>query len=307
MLFACGYSFCSDINALTPAPVSSNNFTEVKLKNGIFDHWNVANEAASSYSPQIPTEWEINTVLNANFNGDLNAGNIDIGEIIDGFKIKRRKTTEFNWITLGYVDVSGMGTTDFVFQDNFAANLTEYEYALVPIVNGVEGNYLTETIGSKFDGVFICDADTIYRFYSGVEFGTSEQVQKIGVFEPFGRKYPVVVSNGLINYQKGSFSGNILPNNFLDGGDNSKLTNESRVAMVQEHNQLMKFLTNKKAKILKDWNSNCWLIVIAGSPTTSYSANSNMAYMSVSANYVEVGDSNNGSDLYNNGLVSEVQ
>ena len=63
-----------------------------------------------------------------------------------------------------------------------AQSEVEYEYAFVPIVGGIEGNYVSNTLKTKFDGVFICDADTIYRFYSGVSYGTQTKVQKIGVF-----------------------------------------------------------------------------------------------------------------------------
>lgn len=307
MISVFNFDFYSDGYALNPSIIAPATITDTTLTNGIFDHWNVSNNDNIPYSPDPPTAWEMFTIMDANFNGNINAGSLDVSGLLDGFRIKRRKVGEFDWITLGYVDLTESSTTDFTFQDNFAANLTEYEYAIVPMVGGAEGNYITNTIGSKFDGVFICDADTIYRFYSGVNYGSTQQVQKIGVFEPYGRKYPVVVSNGLINYQKGSFSGNILPNNFLEGGDNSKLTDSSRVAMLKEHEMLMGFLTNKKAKILKDWNGREILLLITGSPTTNYLANSNMGYMNVSAEFVEVGDANKGSDLYNNGLVSEAQ
>ena len=96
MFVLCGYDFCSDKNALTEPPVQATRYDEVTLSNGIFDHWNVSEDVSKPYSSEIPTIWDLLTVMNANFNGNINAGNIDYSlSEINGFKIKRRKTTEF--------------------------------------------------------------------------------------------------------------------------------------------------------------------------------------------------------------------
>lgn len=300
MFITCGYNFCSDKSALHPAPVNNDAFDKTRMQNGIFDHWNATADVNSPYSPNIPTVWDYLTIMNANFNGNINAGNLDILGQLEGFKLKRRKTTEANWITLAYFPVGG-SVNKFLYNDNFAVNGFEYEYAFVPIVNGNEGKYITETIDAQFDGVFICDADTVYRFYANVDYGTGERVQKVGVFEPYGRKYPVVVSNGLLNYYKGTIGGTVLPNNYLKDG------NLDRWAMVQEREQLLDFLTNKKAKILKDYNGNSWLMVISGSPSITYESKFWNGIANVSADYVEIGDVNNQKDLYEAGLVSEVE
>ena len=75
---------------------------------------------------------------------------------------------------------------------------------------------MTNTISTNFKGVFICDQETIYRFYAGVSYGGSEQVQKIGVMEPFGSKYPVFVSGAMTNYQKGRVEGTVLQNTYTE-------------------------------------------------------------------------------------------
>lgn len=256
MFITLGYNFLSDKNAIDPSPILSDkdNYTVTKLQNGIFDHWNVTRDVQSPYTSEISEKWTPMTVMDANFNGDLIAGNLDYAlSQINGFKVKRRKTTDFNWITLAYIPID-ISQDQITYQDNLATSGVEYEYALVPIVGGVEGNYITDTIGAEFDGVFICDAETVYKFYAGVEYGAGERVQKVGVFEPFGRRYPVVVSNALTNYEKGSFSGTVLPVGYLHDA------NLNRFAMVQERKELLDFLTNKRAKILKDltFRSRLW-------------------------------------------------
>lgn len=302
MFIMCGYNFCRDKNALTPAPITINNFTDTKLTNGIFNHWNVTRDVTSPQSTTIPTTWEFLTIMNANFNGNIEAGNFDaVLESIEGFKIKRRKIDEFNWVTLKYLPMSEIEGLSFVFEDNLAQSGIEYEYAFVPIVGGIEGNYISNTIKTRFNGVFICDLDTIYKFYIGVEYGSQEQVHKVGVFEPYGKKYPVIVSNALTNYATGSVKGTVIQNDYATN------KNLNALAMAKERKDLLDFLTNKKAKILKDWNGNIWLMIITGNPTTNFMANSSMALAEVNASWTEIGEANTQADLYNVGMIEEVE
>ena len=301
MFMICGYDFCKDENTLNPTPLSSSNYNFTMLKNGIFSHWYVTNNAEYPYSSDEPTVWDYLTIMNANLNGNLQAGNISLlGDDIEGIKIKRRKTDSYNWITLKYIPVDELfESTTFSFNDYLNQNDTTYEYAFVPIINGVEENYITNTIASKFEGVFICDSETIYKFYNGVQYGSLERVQKIGVLEPFGSKYPVVVSNGMINYSKSSLKGTILNNDFED----SHIIRRKEI--VEKRETLLNFFTNKKAKILKDWNGNFWLMIIVDSPSVEFVNNYGMGISNISANWVEIGDPYNQQDLYNTGLLIE--
>lgn len=303
MFIVCGYNFFRDENALNPSPLRNAIFNYTRLQNGIFSHWYVTKDVDSPYSSEPPTLWEYLTLMNANFDGTLQAGNVGyVLDNIDGIKIKRRKVDEYDWITLDYVSAQELGTTlSFAINDNLNQNNVEYEYAFVPIFQGIEGNYITNTIQSKFNGVFICDQESIYKFYTNVSYGMNERVQQIGVFEPFGRKYPVIVSNSLLNYQTGSFKGNILNNDFLE----TRKINADEI--VKKQKQIVDFLTNKKAKILKDWNGNFWLIFITDNVKTNYENNSGMSIVNVDAEWTEVGDSNSGHDLYLNGILKEEQ
>lgn len=303
MFIVCGYNFFRDENALNPSPLRNAIFKPTRLENGIFSHWYVTRDVNSPYSSEEPTLWEYLTVMDANFDGTIQAGNVGyVLDNIDGIKIKRRKVNEYDWITLDYVSAEELGTTlSFTLNDNLNQNGVEYEYAFVPVSQGIEGNYITNTIKSKFNGVFICDAESIYKFYTNVSYGTNERVQQIGVFEPFGRKYPVVVSNSLLNYETGSFKGDILNNDFLD----TRRIDAKEI--VEKRKQIVDFLTNKKAKILKDWNGNFWLIFITDSIQTDYANNSSMSIVNVESRWTEVGDANSGSDLYLNGILKEEQ
>ena len=67
MIGLVGYNFYSDGNALDPTPTNINNLTSTKAQNGVFDHFNVSRDTSFDYSSIIPTDWDTNTLMNADF------------------------------------------------------------------------------------------------------------------------------------------------------------------------------------------------------------------------------------------------
>ena len=298
MLGIVNYNFLADGNALDPISINVSNITYLQIKNGIYNHVNLTQDVSSSMSIDIPTTWTSSTLLDCNFDENISGGSLDnITEDVTSIKIKRRKVGEYNWITIKEVPINSVEDFTFAFNDTLVASGFNYEYAYVPVVGNTEGAYGVSQISTNFRGVFVCDTTTAYRFYTGVEYGNTTTVQKIGTFEPFGRKYPIVVSNGNTQYDTGYFKGNVLPNTFYQ--DNII----DRQDIVTERNAIINFLTNKKPKILKDHNGNCWLICIIDKPSTAYDNNYGMGMVSVQANWVEIGDSNNSSDLFAANLI----
>ena len=298
MIGLIGYNFCSDGNALDPTPTDVNNITSTKIQNGIFDHFNVSRDTSFDYSSIIPTDWDINTLMNADFAGNTSAGNVaQMASGITSIRVKRRIKGTFDWITIREIPVSKPEDLSFVITDNLNAYNVEYEYAYVPVMEDVEGSYIIESIVSKFEGVFICDIDTVFKFYAGVEYDTNDAIQQVGVFQPYNRKYPIVVSNSVMQYQTGGVGGWILPEDYEDTHvfDRSKIVKEKEV--------LLNFLMNKKPKILKDMNGNNWLVYFTGNPSVTYDNNYGQGMLKVSAKWTEVGDPNDKTDLYENGLI----
>ena len=293
-----GYNFYSDGNALDPTPTNINNITHTMVQNGIFDHFNVSRDTSFDYSSIIPTDWDINTLMNADFAGNVSAGNV--GQLATGItsvRVKRRIKGTFDWITIREIPVAKPEDLSFVITDNLNAYNVEYEYAYVPMTEDVEGSYIIESILSKFEGVFICDIDTVFKFYAGVEYDTNDAIQQVGVFQPYNRKYPIVVSNSIMQYQTGGIGGWVLPEDYEDTHvfDRSKIVKEKEV--------LLNFLMNKKPKIIQDMNGNNWLVYFTGNPSVTYDNNYGQGMLKVSANWTEVGDPNDKTDLYENGLI----
>lgn len=300
MLQFVGYNFFSDINALDSAPSGVDNIITTQLTNAIFDHFNITRNTNTNYSTTIPTEWDYDTILDASFEGNLNAGNVDfLIDQISAIKIKRRVQGTFNWLTLKTIPVNDVEDLTFVFNDFLNAYGVTYEYALVPVLNDIEGNYIISSVFSQFNGVFIGDAEQTFKFLYDVEYGTNARNQQVGTFQPLGKQYPIIVANGLLSYESGSVSATILNDDYEDAGIIDP------VAIVQKKTIIKDYLTNKKAKLLKDFNGNVWLCMITDNVQVTYRTGSAMGIPQIQFNWVQIGDANSQSDLYNNGVIDE--
>lgn len=295
-----GYNFFSDGDALNTAPSNVDSITNVKLTNAIFDHFNVTRNTNTAVSTTIPTQWDYDTIMDADFAGNIEAGNVDfLADQISAIKIKRRVQGTFNWLTLKTIPVNTVEDLTFVFNDLLNQNNVMYEYALVPIIEDVEGEYIINTVLSQFNGVFIGDAETIYKFLYEVEYGNNQRNQQIGVFQVLGKQYPVFVANGELSYESGSVTATILNEDFQQNGIN-------RTAITQLKDSIKDFLTNRKAKILKDFNSNEWLCIVNSNIGVTYKSGYGMGIPVINFEWTEVGDAQSQQDLYNNGILDEV-
>ncbi len=298
MLQFLNYNFYSDGDSLNSAPSLVNNITQTKLSNAIFDHFNITKNTQTPFTTAKPDQWDYDTIINADFNGNVDGGNVDfVLNQINSIKIKRREKGNFDWITLKEIPINTVEDLTFVFNDRLNANHIEYEYAFVPVLNLVEGNYIINSVLSKFNGVFIGDAETTYKMLCNVGYGAKTSNQRIGVFEPLGKQFPVYVANGTMNYESGSVTATLLDDEY------EKTRSINREQIVKKANNFNSFLTNRRAKILKDWNGNIWLCVIVGSPQTSYRNGSGMGVPQINFDWTEIGESNNQKDLYNSGVI----
>lgn len=294
-----GYSFFSGPNALDSAPSMVGNITETELSNAIFDHFNVTRDTSIAPTMDKPLEWTYDTVLNVDFDGTTNAGNLDyILQQISGIKIKRRIKGAFDWLTLKYIDISSLEDLSFTFNDFLNGYNIEYEYAFVPVINGVEGEYIINNILSKFNGVFIGDAEQVFKFLYGTNYTANSRNQQVGTFMPLGKEYPIIVANGVLSYESGTFTGTMLNDDFDQNGQ------IDRTAIVSKKDVLKDYLTNKKPKILKDWNGNIWLVMIVDNVSVNYLQGSGMGIPQVQFNWIEVGKADNPQDLYDTGIVN---
>lgn len=299
MLSFCGYNFVKDMDALNSFLSLESIVTNSQLENGIYDYLDISKDVKTSYNIEEPS-WSYDTILDCDFNGNIAGGNVSYTlEQLSSIQIKRRlydPSNLANWTVLGDIEVVNEGSIGFTMTDNLMPNGYTIEYAIVPIINGAEGLYITGNVESKFNGVYICDLDTMFKLYANVEYGDIINNQSIGVVETIGSQYPTIIRNNKIDYKKGSVKGKLLGANF----ETTRKINRNDV--VTQINNYEKFLKNGKAKIIKDWNGNVWLITVVGAPTTTYDSNYGMGIASTNFEWVEQGKYSNQEDLYINGL-----
>ena len=238
-------------------------------------------------------------------------GNVELSYHIPitNLLVKRQDVDDVSggWLTLYSQPISQASDMDFTFIDFLNQYGKTYKYALVPLLTQtqsgveveVEGGYtVSDEVQSVFDGVFIADSTGSQKCKANVGYGNVDMNQVVGSITPIGAKYPIIVTNSHNQYHNGSISGTIVPDDYYFNG------NLSRIDMVKKRNELEQFLTNKRVKVIKDWNGNIWLVMIVGNVSCTFNNNYGMGIVDFSTNWTEVGDPTNQQDLQATGLIN---
>lgn len=273
-----------------------------EIKNGVYNNLDITKNINDEYSTLIFPKWDYNTIINCDFNGNINAGNIDIAmSQLSYIKIKRRKKGSSNWITLYKIPIETEEDLNIILKDSFVKSGIEYDYAFVPILSdGTEGNYVTNTIKAILHGTFISNQDKIFKLYSGTVLSTVKN-QIVGSLQPINKKYPILIKNGNADFISGTIGGNILGYKF----EETKTIDRNDV--VKQANDLENFLTDGDSKILSDQNGNCWLVRFNGTPTNNYNQSYGNGIITISDSWIEQGDANSQESLFENGLLKDIE
>ena len=311
MIGFCGYNFCMDKDAMNPMPTNVKDIEKITIKNAIYDYIDFQRGTIQPYDTKKPT-WNIYTVLNCDFTDGIGAGNVDFTlSQLSSIKIKRRKyipvedipyvideySDDLQWVTIREIPIYNKADLAKIIKDYLVPSDETFEYAIVPILNGVEGDYIKQSVTTDFNGIFIVDTTNNFKLDKNVSYGNRSSVQEIGQLTPLGRKYPIVIKNGEADYDTGSVTAILLGKNY----DKTHIINRKEV--VEQTNEFIKFLKNDKPKILKDWNGNIEIVRIIGNPSISYNNNYGMGVVNVTFEWIEQGRYNNEDDLYQNGFI----
>lgn len=266
-------------------------------------------ELATPQTYQL-TPQQVNTLVGTN-NVWSEQGNIELSYHIPitNLLVKRQDVDDVSggWLTLYSQPITQASDMDFTFIDFLNQYGKTYKYALVPLLTQtqsgveveVEGGYtVSNEVQSVFDGVFIADSTGSQKCKANVGYGNVDMNQVVGSITPIGAKYPIIITNSYNQYHNGSISGTIVPDDYYFNG------NLSRIDMVNKRNELEQFLTNKRVKVIKDWNGNIWLVMIAGNVSCTFNNNYGMGIVDFSTNWTEVGDPTNQQDLQATGLIN---
>lgn len=273
----------------------SSEFTKVIIGNGIFDHFSVVNDTTIPYSTNIPTWDDEISILEADFNGNMSA-TPNYTKLI----LKRKDSSLLNWINLSEIQIEPNQSAFINFNDSFIPTGIKQEYALVAYLDNVPSEYVTTEITPVWSKYFLSDKDTRFTLNYAVIYSNHIQNIQNGVFMPISATYPIVVQNGEGNYKSGSLQFKVLGYQFEE---DKRL---DRVSMTKQLDDMLKFLTNGKAKCLTDFNGNIYIIKVVNSPQISYDANWGNSIPTISFDWVEQGKYNDYDSMLELGLFDYV-
>lgn len=291
-MFFCGLGISGYKHSLDNTKVVTETVQNVSITNGIFDRLfltrNIYEQA------EVFPGWDYDTIFDARFNGDLTAGNIAyaIGQI-SSIRVKRKRADSFSWITLFEIPIHGTEDLFFERYDRYAANGVKYEYALVPVIGTQEGYVNKNEITPQFVGCFIYEKENGYVTDLEISKGTISRHKETNTVTTLSGKYPFVINNGESDYDSGSFSMMFLPKDAT-----KEYTTEGGYRYREE---IKDFLNDGKPKILKLTDGRTWMVMIVGSIEEDNSYVENCVHTSFS--WVEVGNPESSSDLYNNDFI----
>lgn len=302
----CGDGTVTEVRQIQIKDTAYTNATTFKsAMNGVQLVYELATPQTYQLTPQ-----QVNTLVGQN-NVWSEQGNIELSYHIPitNLLVKRQDVDDVSggWLTLYSQPISQASDMDFTFIDFLNQYGKTYKYALVPLLTQtqsgveveVEGGYtVSNEVQSVFDGVFIADSTGSQKCKANVGYGNVDMNQVVGSITPIGAKYPIIITNSHNQYHNGSISGTIVPDDYYFNG------NLSRIDMVKKRNELEQFLTNKRVKVIKDWNGNIWLVMIMGNVSCTFNNTYGMGIVDFSTNWTEVGDPTNQEDLQATGLIN---
>ena len=250
----------------------------LKIGNGIFDELNLTKDTDIPYSTTIPSTTP-QTILSVNFNGNINnnSGTSNYTRLL----LKRKDDSMLTWMNIADVAVPSGVPTYIDFNDSFIPTGIEQTYALVTYINNIPSEPYEVKITPTWSKYFLSDKNTRFTLNYAVIYGNHNQNIQNGVFMPIGAKYPIVVQNGEGNYRSGSLQFKVLGYQYeIDMRLN-------RISIKKQLDDILKFLTNGRAKCLTDFNGNIFILKVINSPQISYDANWGNGVATVSFDWVE--------------------
>lgn len=294
-MFFCGSGFAGGELACALIPTGLSNINYVELKNGIYDDLYITKAADFELTNHCPEEWDFDTILWAGFSNTTNAGNVDWNlETTTHIILKSRPEGSFKWKTIAVRETKSI--SDFVinYPDYFTASGQTMEYALVPVLHGMEGDYATTYATPKYTKMFLIEDETVWGTEITDGFcDTTRNLPSLNV-ELLNSRYPVFVRNTRANYDTGSCKGAFVPMDETSCEFTYQETHDYQ--RIRYQRDFMDFICDGIPKILKLPDGRLWLVQVT--PNPSDTANGTYNDRLISWNWVEIGDVNSESDLY---------
>lgn len=282
---------------------------DVVIQNGVYDELEVLqNTKVNKQETTKSNSWNDNTLMLANFQNNLSAGSVNVGNNkVSTIQFLRRKkdTTEWQFCKeIQYNENKEM----YSFVDKYIESEQEYEYCIRPTARVYDdaGMYVETIIGENspttlvrvvFDYAHLFDNETSYDLLYNFQLGDITSNIDANTITTLGGQYPFTIY-GASKYKTGSASCLLVTEESATGSIDVGAEKVLR-------NNIDKFLSNKKPKILKCDDGTYLLISISDNYVLTPNENLLGSY-SLSFNYTEIGDANDVDALKKYGLWSDV-
>lgn len=273
-------SIAGDIFDDPQLPLRAINY--ISLQSCIVDGLHIRSSVTNN---PIKDEWQNDTVFNAKFNGDMEAGNIAMREnTIVKLRVKRKEESNSKYRTVKeYAFDEQITTKSYEMYDYEPRGNVPLEYLVVPVdASGIEGSGSTIGAEIQFEGWWIIDLDNpedysfqfIYNMDS-VGISTEQDRNQLETFS----KYPFI-RYGAKHCKQGTLSGLIF-----EGEENSGY---SITPVWKQVRKLDEMSQAHKSYLLKDGNGHRYIVDINSPVEETNEAIYEIANVSVS--WYQVGD-----------------
>lgn len=287
-------SFLSFNTSFDTTPISAESTEQIILENGVYDEIYLDSNEDLEYTTAIP-DWGHTTVLDAKFNDNILAGNVNFTiSSISGMIVKKRRIGDYKWTTIYKTDIHSEEDLSFYYNDFIVASRTRYEYAAIPILNGAEGTYQTIQVDVDFNGAFIIDQEKTYNVLLDVRSDSLTRPVYANIVEPVNSKYPYVHYYSKAQYDKFNLTGAFI-----------ELKKELGYWDVENGSHYRKefrdFIGNKRSKIVKFDDGRIYMACVIDSINESRQGHDDLIHTTLQC--IEVGDVYDNADLYYHGFV----
>lgn len=281
-----GYSmFHGKDNLVYKTNVYHPSYSKLELKNMIVDEIYIDEDITIPYTIDKPDGWNYRTVIDSKFNNSLEGGSVQANNFqIEKVRFQRRLADEVEWQDVGEIEYKPDDQILYEVIDKNIQNDFEYQYSILPITATVLGNrVVSNEIVSEFEGIFLSDKNNNYRLFYNIETDSMQHNISTAILEPLNSQYPIVI-DGNLDYRSGGVKALFVSAETANRNDGKVTIRAEKLG----RDRLMKFLKNRKPKILRQPNGETMLVRIVDKPQEEY-MNSITGIASVSFKFVEIG------------------
>ena len=232
-----------------------------------------------------PTTWDNHTMMLAQFNGSLVAGNSELEESIEGYEIRRRKGAEKHTEHVAEIPKSKKFIIDYL-----TANNTSYTYYLYPTSkSNIFPPIMSKEIQTNYRGwsLMIVDESTdenvfylskMFKFELNLNIGEMNNNASTSVHQNF-TKFPTI-QHSTSNYWSGSLTSLC---GFISCVDNKYI---QTINMIDE---LKSITSDTRRKFLKDLEGHIWEVDITSAISLTNDNSIIEDIKTISLSWAEVG------------------